>query len=121
MNAGIVVLQDGTPCIVYDEALSSPVRHVEFSREDHQITLVYDDIPKVSLKRPRRGDSTPAALKQSKIAQALKPAAQKYKLEYPLDPRFTALLEKRKTVAIGLVQNGQLANIRMIPVVFTNA
>ena len=42
MNAGIVILKDGTPCIVYDDKLPFPVKHVEFCRDDYILSLVYD-------------------------------------------------------------------------------
>ncbi len=92
MNAGIVILRDGTPCIVYDEALPYPVRIVEFSREDYQVTLVY----KTPEGAPKEGR----------------------KFEFPLDHRFVALLEERKNVAVAKIKNDQLTEIQMFFVEF---
>ena len=92
MNAGIVMLRDGTPCIVYDEQLPHLIKHVEFSREDYQIMLVYklpDNIPKAGRK-----------------------------FEFPLDHRFVQFIEKRKKIAVACVQQGDLFEIKMYSVVF---
>jgi hypothetical protein len=93
MNAGIVMLRDGTPCIVYDEQLPHLINHVEFSREDYQITLIYklpDNLPKMGKK-----------------------------FEFPLDHPFVKLLEKKKKIAVACVQNGDLFEIKMYSVVFS--
>lgn len=94
MNAGIVMLRDGTPCLVYDEQLPHLIKHVEFSREDYQLTLIYklpDNIPKMGRK-----------------------------FEFPLDMPFVKLLEQKKKVAVACVQNGDLFEIKMYSVVFTD-
>jgi hypothetical protein len=94
MNAGIVMLQDGTPCIAYDEALPFPIRHVEFSRDDYQITLVYE----------APGDAT-----------------QGRKFEVPLDHPFVNLLEQRGTIAVALIKKNQLVDIKLYSVIFVPA
>ena len=95
MNAGIVTLKDGTPCIVYDEKLPYPIRHVEFCRDDFQITLAYR-LPEE--KAPPQG----------------------MKFDFPVDELFVKLLEKNKTVAVGFVKDQQLAEIKLYNVVFTD-
>ena len=94
MNVGIVILQDGTPCIAYDDELPYPVRHVEFDYEDHRITLVYD-VPDTKDK-------------------------QGQKFDYPLDSRFLSLLEKNGNVAVAFVKNGQLIDIKEYSIIFLN-
>ncbi|MCK5374779.1 MAG: hypothetical protein KAJ40_05800 [Alphaproteobacteria bacterium] len=94
MNAGIVILQDETPCIVYDEELPCPVRHVEFDYEDHQITLVYD---------------------VSKAEEV-----QNLKFDFPLDRRFLSLLEKEGSVTLASIKNEQLVDIKEYSVIFLN-
>jgi len=94
MNAGIVILQDGTPCIVYDDKLPYPVRHVEFNYEDHRITLVYD-VPGAKEKQGQQFD-------------------------YPLDSRFLSLLEKNGEVAVASVKNDQLVDIKEYSIIFLN-
>ena len=93
MNAGIVSLQDGTPCIVYDEVLPHPISHVEFHYEDHCITLVYD-IPNAQEKSGR-------------------------KFEFPLDRPFMNLLRQRGNVAVASVKGKQLIDVKIYPVIFT--
>jgi hypothetical protein len=116
MNAGIVILQDGTPCLVYDETLPHPVKCVEFCRNDFLVTLVYDAPAEV--KKSATGN---VVLGQSKIAQMMKtPPKQGRKLEYPLDHGFVAVLEEKKTIALGVVLQGQLADVKLVPVVFTD-
>jgi hypothetical protein len=95
MNAGIITLRDGTPCIVYDEELPHPIRHVEFSREDYQLTLVY----KVPEGKPKAGK----------------------KFDYPLDHPFVKVLEKNKKMAVARVQKGDLFEIQMYSVIFVEA
>lgn len=94
MNAGIMILQDGkTPCIVYDEQLPFPIDHVEFSREDYQLTLVF---------------KTPEGQEK-----------QGRKLEYPLDHRFVNLLKGREDVATArIVKNKQVSDLQMVSIVF---
>ena len=98
MNAGIVILQDGTPCIAYDGVLPFAIRHVEFSREDYQVTLVYDT-PERDLAREA-------------------PDIRGWKLGFPLDHRFVALLKRRGNVAVASVKNSQLSEIKMYSVIF---
>lgn len=92
MNAGIVMLRDGTPCLVYDEQLPHLIKHVEFNREDYQLTLIY------------------------KLPENLGKHGRKF--EFPLDHRFVQHLEKKKKVAVACVQNGDLFEIKMYSVVF---
>ena len=98
MNAGIVVLKDGTPCICYDDKLPFPIRYVEFSREDYIITLVFD-APGTSKMFGQKGFTFP----------------------HPLDPPFASLLEERKNVAVARVTDGQLTEIKVYAVKFKGA
>ena len=86
MNAGIVILQDGTPCIAYDEALPLPIRHVEFNRDDFCVTLVFD---------------TPGRINR-----------QGKKFDFPLDHRFVELLEERGNVAVAQIKGKQVVDIK---------
>ncbi|MDD9900314.1 MAG: hypothetical protein OXT65_04985 [Alphaproteobacteria bacterium] len=92
MNAGIVVLKDGTPCIVFDDPLP-PVGKVIFTAEDHLLTLVFEQ-PDASGNTHR-------------------------KLEYPLEPDMVDFLKERGNVAVGMVVSGALKDIRMVNVVFS--
>ncbi len=87
-------MQDGTPCIVYDDELPYPVRHIEFDYEDHQIALVYD------------------------VSEA--EAVQSIKFDFPLDRRFLSLLEKDGSVALASIKNEQLVDIKEYSVIFLN-
>jgi hypothetical protein len=92
MNASIVMLRDGTPCLVYDEQLPHLIKYVEFDPSDFQLSLIYklpDNIPKTGRK-----------------------------FEFPLDHPFVQLLEKKKKMAVACVQNGDLFEIKMYSVVF---
>ncbi|MDE1153992.1 MAG: hypothetical protein PW788_15785 [Micavibrio sp.] len=95
MNAGIVTLRDGTPCIAYDELLPFPISYVEFCRADFQIKLVYDK-PQNYLREGR-------------------------KFEFPLDHPFVRLLEERRNVAVARIGSIDLVEIKVYPVVFTNS
>ncbi len=92
MNAGIVSLEDGTPCIVYDEKLPHSVSHVSFNEDGYQITLVYSD---------------------SGVAEA-----KGYTFEFPLDPPFAEVLRARGDVALAFMKDRQLVDINIYPVVF---
>jgi len=96
MNAGIVSLQDGTPCIVYDEALPYLIDYVEFNEENHQITLVYILPPGVKGK-------------------------QGMEFPYPLDSDFLEVLRDRGDVAVAFVKNKQLSDITLFSVKFVGA
>lgn len=94
MNAGIVILQDGTtPCIAYDEPLPHPVKAVEFRREGFTITLVYD------VKR-KKGVSKFSAAKEGKT------------FEFPLERRFAELLMENKKIALACIKDGKLVDIQ---------
>ena len=92
MNAGILILKDGTPCIAYDEQLPYLIKHVEFDPADYQLTLVYDV----------KGGSK--MMKQGK------------KFDFPLDHGFVKLLNTRKNIAVACIQHGELFEIKMYPV-----
>lgn len=94
MNAGIVVLRDGTLCIAYDEKLPYPIRHVEFCRDDFQITLVYDTADE-------------------------RPGMQGRKFEFPLDHPFVRSLEEKKSIAVACMSKNELLEIKIYSVVFT--
>jgi hypothetical protein len=93
MNAGIVVLKDGTPCIAYDEELPHPIRHVAFSREDFQITLVYEIEGRPESREGR-------------------------KFDFPLDHAFLDLLKEKECVAIAKIENAAMTQFKIYPVVF---
>jgi hypothetical protein len=86
MNAGIVMLDDDTPCIAYDEELPGVVDCVEFNPENHQLTLVYE-------KPDANGN-------------------RGYEFSFPLDPLFTALLRERVDVAVAYLTGDQLVDIK---------
>lgn len=97
MNAGIVILRDGTPCIAYDEKLPYAIKHVEFSRENFLLTLVYD-VP---------GASKISGRKQGKT------------FEYPVDHPFVKTLEQKRVCAVAAMGALDLLEIKIYPVVFT--
>ncbi len=119
MNAGIVILQDGSPCLVYDEALPGEVAHVELSRADHQMTIVYET-PAPPEKDDPFGAQRSGIQRLSKIARKKGPVRASFKLDYPIEPRFFNLLEKKKLIAIGAVVNGNLKAVQVVNVVFTS-
>ena len=94
MNAGIVNLQDGTPCIVYDEKLPHAIKHVEFNEENHQLTLVY---------------ALPVAA-----------GRQGYEFDFPLDPAFTAVLRGRGDVAVAYAEKQKIQDVSVFPVKFVS-
>jgi len=98
MNAGIVILKDGTPCIVYDDKLPFKIKHVEFCRDDFIISLVYD---------------APGTSKMF--------AQKALKFPHPLDPPFAKLLEKRGDVGVARVEKGQMVEIQVYKVRFKGA
>ncbi len=99
MNAGLVVLKDGTPCLAYEGLLPYPIRHVEFNPEDHRITIVFD--------APRKkGKSLFMTKKEGKT------------FEFPVDPLFVNLFKTRNTIAVAAVNNEKLGDIRMYSLVF---
>jgi hypothetical protein len=92
MNAGIIILKDGSPCIVYDGVLPYPVKWVEFSMANHQLTLVYDH---------------PQAIRQ-----------QGKKFDFPLDARFVSFLKQNKAVAVARIEGQELVDIQPFLVKF---
>lgn len=94
MNAGIVCLKDGTPCITYDEILPCDISHVEFNETNHQLTLMYD----------REDD-------EGRVG---------YEFPFPLDPPFTALLRERGNVAVAFIQEGQPFDFNIYNVIFVD-
>ena len=99
MNAGIVMLQDGTPCIAYDERLPFPIHHIEFCRGDFQISFVYD--------APKKGPGG-SFMRETR------------KFEFPLDHPFVKLLEERGNVAVAYMNKTDLLEIKVYPVIFTH-
>ncbi|MBI1215468.1 MAG: hypothetical protein GC185_06595 [Alphaproteobacteria bacterium] len=93
MNAGIVILKDGTPCIAYDEALPHPIRHVEFDPEDYQVTLVYEIEGKPESREGR-------------------------KFAFPLDHAILARLKELEHVAIAMMKDNTMAEFKIYPFVF---
>lgn len=93
MGIGVLVLQDGTPCVVHDEPLPN-IASIEYDKNVHMITLVWTDE------------------KTKKV--------QKRKLEHALDPRIGAVLERVQIAAIGhLTHDGKkdrIETIKFIPV-----
>lgn len=94
MNAGIVSLEDGTPCIAYDEILPRAIGHVEFNEANHQLTLMYEE-----------NDD------EGRVG---------YEFPFPLDPPFTALLRERGDVAVACIKNKKLVDIQIFNVVFVD-
>lgn len=92
MNAGIVILEDGTPCIAFDAALPFEVSHVEFSEETHQVALMY-------------------AIPGGRVRDG-------YVLAFPLDPPFTALLRERKEVGVAHIKDNNIIDLRLCLVKF---
>ncbi len=97
MNAGIIILKDGSPCIAFDEALPGPVEYVQFSTEDSLIKLIFKD---------KNQKLTNNENNSGKI------------LEYPLDYRFRELIELTGAVHVALVRKGQVVEMKEVPVVF---
>lgn len=94
MNTGVLILQDGTPCIVYDEEIPH-VRNIEFSYEDYLVTLVWVD--------PTTGQEG------------------RFQLEYPLSESMLAAFKKYEIIGIGrLTPTKEMMDLHMIPVVFTD-
>lgn len=93
MNAGIVNLVDGTPCIVYDETLPYEISHVEFNEENHQVSLIYL-VPNSTQKQGRE-------------------------FEFPLDAPFVTLLRERGDVAVACIKGKQLIDFNIYNVKFT--
>jgi len=93
MNAGIIILIDGSPCIVYDEKLPYDIDFVEFNEEDHLVKLVY---------------KVPGATEK-----------QGYQFSYPLDRPFVALLRERGSVIVSFIKNRQVLDTNIHIVRFT--
>ncbi|MDI1227214.1 MAG: hypothetical protein PSY14_05985 [bacterium] len=98
MNAGIVMLRDGTPCIAYDDKLPYPIKHIEFCRANFLLTLVYN-VP---------GASKISGRKQGKT------------FEYPLDHPFVKTLEQKRVCGVAAMGDKDLLEIKMYSVVFTS-
>ncbi|MBU6474885.1 MAG: hypothetical protein KGQ70_02870 [Alphaproteobacteria bacterium] len=94
MNAGIVSLEDGTPCIVCDEKPPRAISHVSFDEDGYRLSLVYS---------------------------AAGAASQEHSFEFPLDPPFVEVLRARGNVAVAFVQNKQVVDINIYPVKFLPA
>lgn len=92
MNAGIVNLEDGTPCIVYDEALPYAISHVEFNEENYQISLIY----KMPGSSPKQGRE----------------------FAFPLDLPFVELLRERGDVAVAFMKGKQVIDLNIYSVKF---
>jgi hypothetical protein len=117
MNVGIVVLKNGTPCLVYDEPLSAPIACVEFNRKDFLVTLVYEEMDETGAPKKKKNKNEPV-LKGSRIARMMKPLRRGAKLEYPLDHNFVELLEKNKEIAVARIDKGAFSEVKLVPVVF---
>jgi hypothetical protein len=46
--------------------------------------------------------------------------AQSIQFDFPVDPEFAQILEAKKTCAVAFVKDGQVFEIKMYNVVFTN-
>lgn len=93
MNAGIVILEDGSPCIVYDEKLPYDIDYVEFNEDNHLVTLVYA-VPNATEK-------------------------QGHEFPYPLDRPFVPLLRERGNVVTCYMKNKQLVDFNICSVRFS--
>lgn len=92
MNAGIVILADGTPCIVHDDALSQPIRHIVFDAESYQLSLVLGEDDSEETRKT---------------------------FEYPVDPPFVELLREKKEAAVARALDDKLVDIAIFSVIFT--
>ena len=93
MNAGIVILVDGSPSIIYNEQLPYEIDYVEFNEDNHLITLVYK-IPGSTEK-------------------------QGYTFSYPLDRPFVTLLRERGNVIVTFMKDRQVFDINICLLRFT--
>jgi hypothetical protein len=94
MNASIVIMKDGTPCLVYDEPFPHNIKYVAFSREDFQISLVFD------IAAPKK--------------------VREHKFELPIDPSFAKLLEQKGHIGLSHIEGGKVKKTAIVPVVFTD-
>lgn len=95
MNSAAFILQNGTPCLVYDGAIPR-VREVEFCHDDHLLTLIWTN--------PNTGGD------------------ERMKMEYPLAEHILANLLKLGIAAIGrLGADRRVEDLHITPVVFTAA
>jgi hypothetical protein len=94
MNTGVLILRDGTPCIVYDGDIPH-VRNIEFDYSDYLVTLVWVD--------PKTGQEG------------------RMKLEYPLSENMLSAFKKYEIIGIGrITADKKMEDLHMIPVVFLN-
>ena len=94
MNTAVLILRDGTPCIVYDGEIPH-VRNIEFSKADFLVTLVWID---------------PKTKQEGRL-----------KMEYPLSQRMLDAFEKYGIIGIGRINaEKKMEDLHMIPVVFTD-
>lgn len=94
MNTGVLILRDGTPCIVYDGDIPH-VRNIEFNYDDYLVTLVWVD---------------PETNEEGRL-----------QLEYPLSENMLAAFKKFEIIGIGrITEDKQMEDLHMIPVVFLN-
>lgn len=91
MNASIVILPDGAPCIVLDEDLPHPIGYVVFDYADFCLTLMYAP-----------------------------PQKNGYKLSYPLDHPFVETLKAKPVIAVTFSKNNKMSEISAYPVAFIN-
>ncbi|MFZ5893155.1 MAG: hypothetical protein ACOY0T_19000 [Myxococcota bacterium] len=95
MNTGVLVLSDGTPCIIHDGDIPS-VRNIEVGSDDYRVTLVWVD------------------------GQA--GADQRMKLPTPLSDEMVARFRKFEIIGIGrITPERKMEDLHMIPVVFRDA
>lgn len=118
MNVGILIMPDGSPCLVYDEKLGTVVHHIEFSYADYRVTIFYEEAPPVETDDVF-GTNRPAIQKLSKIARKTTPTLGQRKLDYPLEHDFVELLEKTKAIGVTNILDSKLVDIRIVPVLFT--
>lgn len=120
MNTGIIILEDGSPCIVCDERLEGVAVGVELSRETYLVTLVCE-IPVAPEKDdPFLARARTGIQKLSRIARKQAPQQKRLTLEYPMEVRFFKLLEEIKAVGVALSIKGKLESLRLVPVTITN-
>lgn len=93
LNAGILILSDGTPCIAIDDLMEKSIKAVEVDADTSMVKLIYR--PSWSLKQEEK------------------------ELDYPLDYDFRELLAFCKYVAIAYVHGGKAIDLKEVPVVFT--
>lgn len=111
-------MQDGTPCVVFNERLDGPVVEIELSADDYILTMVYEVEPEEEGDDPFK--TYTGAQKISKIARKQGTRKERIPSTYPLDRRFFNLLNRVRACAVGSVVDKKMETLRIVPVKITN-